>query len=182
MAIRQCAIYGKGGIGKSTTTQNTVAGLAEMGRKVMVVGCDPKADSPRLLLGGLAQKSVLDTLREEGEDVDLEDIRRRWKEVVDATKGMGSRGNLDALLRSACEPVEVTGDTLVLGFYWDFHKEKIEDPKYRTMVEAKVAEIFGKPYKIRCRMTQNKPQPKPKTKGHMVDKALQMGATLIEEE
>ncbi len=74
--MRQIAIYGKGGIGKSTTTQNTVAGLAEMGKKVMVVGCDPKADSTRLLLGGLAQKTVLDTLREEGEDIDLEDIRR----------------------------------------------------------------------------------------------------------
>ena len=50
--MRKIAIYGKGGIGKSTTTQNTVAGLAEMGRKVMVVGCDPKADSTRLLLWG----------------------------------------------------------------------------------------------------------------------------------
>jgi nitrogenase iron protein NifH len=75
--MRKVAIYGKGGIGKSTTTQNTVAGLVEMGKKVMVVGCDPKADSTRLLLGGLAQKSVLDTLREEGEDVDLEDIRKK---------------------------------------------------------------------------------------------------------
>ncbi len=74
--MRKVAIYGKGGIGKSTTTQNTVAGLVELGRKVMVVGCDPKADSTRLLLGGLAQKSVLDTLREEGEDVELEDIRK----------------------------------------------------------------------------------------------------------
>ena len=74
--MRKIAIYGKGGIGKSTTTQNIVAGLVEMGKKVMVVGCDPKADSTRLLLGGLAQKSVLDTLREEGEDVELEDIRR----------------------------------------------------------------------------------------------------------
>jgi nitrogenase iron protein NifH len=74
--MRKVAIYGKGGIGKSTTTQNTVAALAEMGKKVMVVGCDPKADSTRLLLGGLAQKTVLDTLREEGEDVNLEDIRR----------------------------------------------------------------------------------------------------------
>lgn len=73
--MRKVAIYGKGGIGKSTTTQNTVAALAEMGKKVMVVGCDPKADSTRLLLGGLAQRSVLDTLREEGEDVELEDIR-----------------------------------------------------------------------------------------------------------
>jgi nitrogenase iron protein NifH len=72
--MRKVAIYGKGGIGKSTTTQNTVAGLAEMGKKVMVVGCDPKADSTRLLLGGLAQKTVLDTLREEGEDVELDDV------------------------------------------------------------------------------------------------------------
>lgn len=72
--MRKVAIYGKGGIGKSTTTQNTVAGLAEMGKKVLVVGCDPKADSTRLLLGGLAQKTVLDTLREEGEDVELDDV------------------------------------------------------------------------------------------------------------
>ncbi len=74
--MRKIAIYGKGGIGKSTTTQNTVAGLAEMGNKVMVVGCDPKADSTRLLLGGLVQNTVLDTLREEGEDVELEDVRK----------------------------------------------------------------------------------------------------------
>jgi nitrogenase iron protein NifH len=72
--MRKIAIYGKGGIGKSTTTQNTVAGLVEAGKNVKVVGCDPKADSTRLLLGGLAQKTVLDTLREEGEDVDLDDI------------------------------------------------------------------------------------------------------------
>lgn len=72
--MRKIAIYGKGGIGKSTTTQNTVAGLAEMGKTVMVVGCDPKADSTRLLLGGLAQKTVLDTLRDEGEDVELDEI------------------------------------------------------------------------------------------------------------
>jgi nitrogenase iron protein NifH len=72
--MRKVAIYGKGGIGKSTTTQNTVAGLVEMGKKVLVVGCDPKADSTRLLLGGLAQKTVLDTLREEGEDVELDDV------------------------------------------------------------------------------------------------------------
>lgn len=72
--IRQVAIYGKGGIGKSTTTQNAVAALAEAGKKVMVIGCDPKADSTRLLLNGLVQKTVLDTLRDEGEDVELDDI------------------------------------------------------------------------------------------------------------
>ncbi|ABN52799.1 Mo-nitrogenase iron protein subunit NifH [Acetivibrio thermocellus AD2] len=74
--IRQIAIYGKGGIGKSTTTQNLTAGLAESGKKIMVVGCDPKADSTRLLLGTFAQRTVLDTLRETGEDVKLENIVR----------------------------------------------------------------------------------------------------------
>ncbi|MFT4145552.1 MAG: nitrogenase iron protein [Mobilitalea sp.] len=76
MPIRQIAIYGKGGIGKSTTTQNLTAGLAESGKKIMVVGCDPKADSTRLLLGTLAQRTVLDTLRETGDDVELNNIMR----------------------------------------------------------------------------------------------------------
>ena len=74
---RQIAIYGKGGIGKSTTTQNLTTGLTERGKKVMVVGCDPKADSTRLLLGGLAQKTVLDTVRLQGEDeVELDTIMK----------------------------------------------------------------------------------------------------------
>lgn len=75
--LRQIAIYGKGGIGKSTTTQNLTAGLAQLGKQVMVVGCDPKADSTRLLLGGLAQKTVLDTLREKGQGVQLDSIMKK---------------------------------------------------------------------------------------------------------
>lgn len=55
----------------------------------MVVGCDPKADSTRLLLGGLAQKTVLDTLREEGEDVELEDV---LKEGYGNTRNVESGG------------------------------------------------------------------------------------------
>lgn len=87
--LRQIAIYGKGGIGKSTTTQNLTAGLVERGKKVMVVGCDPKADSTRLLLGGLAQRTVLDTLREEGEDIDLDLI---LKEGFKGTRCVESGG------------------------------------------------------------------------------------------
>ena len=87
--IRQIAIYGKGGIGKSTTTQNLTAGLVELGKKVMVVGCDPKADSTRLLLGGLAQKTVLDTLREEGDGVEL---NRILKEGYKGTRCVESGG------------------------------------------------------------------------------------------
>ena len=74
--LRQIAIYGKGGIGKSTTTQNTVAGLAALGNKVMIIGCDPKADSTRLILHAKAQATVMDKVRELGtvEDLELEDV------------------------------------------------------------------------------------------------------------
>jgi nitrogenase iron protein NifH len=65
--MRQVAIYGKGGIGKSTTTQNLTAALSVLGKKIMQIGCDPKADSTRMLMGGKRQHSVLDTLREDGE-------------------------------------------------------------------------------------------------------------------
>src|SRR5512137_659666 len=73
--MRQIAIYGKGGIGKSTTTQNLTAALSTMGKKIMQIGCDPKADSVKFLMNGKKQPSVLDTLRKEGE-VELEDVMK----------------------------------------------------------------------------------------------------------
>lgn len=74
--MRQIAFYGKGGIGKSTTQQNTAAAMAGLGNKIMVVGCDPKADCTRLLLHGKRQQTVLDTLREVGpENVKLDAVR-----------------------------------------------------------------------------------------------------------
>jgi nitrogenase iron protein NifH len=74
--LRQAAIYGKGGIGKSTTTQNLVAALAEAKQKVMIVGCDPKADSTRLILHSKAQTTVMHLAAEAGsvEDLELEDV------------------------------------------------------------------------------------------------------------
>jgi nitrogenase iron protein NifH len=61
---KQIAIYGKGGIGKSTTTSNISAALVEAGYKVMQFGCDPKADSTNTLRGGEYIPSVLDLLRQ----------------------------------------------------------------------------------------------------------------------
>ena len=71
--MRQIAIYGKGGIGKSTTTQNLTAALSTMDKKILQIGCDPKADSVRMLVGGKRQPSVLDTLRKD-DDVQLDDV------------------------------------------------------------------------------------------------------------
>ncbi len=73
--MRQIAIYGKGGIGKSTTSQNIAAALTERNKKLMIVGCDPKADSTRLILHGHVKQTVLDTMREKDEDeVELDDF------------------------------------------------------------------------------------------------------------
>ena len=65
--MRRIAIYGKGGIGKSTTSANITAALSERGLKVMQIGCDPKADSTRLLTNGVKYPSVLETLRVKSE-------------------------------------------------------------------------------------------------------------------
>lgn len=74
--MRQIAFYGKGGIGKSTTSQNTIAALAEMGQRIMIVGCDPKADSTRLMLHTKAQTTILSLAAERGavEDLELEEV------------------------------------------------------------------------------------------------------------
>ena len=73
--MRKIAIYGKGGIGKSTTSSNLSAALSEMGYKVMQVGCDPKSDSVKNLMGGKRIPTVLDRLRDdENADITLDDI------------------------------------------------------------------------------------------------------------
>ncbi|MBR6400939.1 MAG: AAA family ATPase [Firmicutes bacterium] len=68
------AIYGKGGIGKSTAACNISAALAKKGLKVMQIGCDPKADSTALLRGDKAIPTVLDGIRDKGNDMKLSDV------------------------------------------------------------------------------------------------------------
>ncbi|MDR3247572.1 MAG: nitrogenase iron protein [Treponema sp.] len=71
--VKQIAIYGKGGIGKSTTTSNLSAGLSKLGYKVMQFGCDPKSDSTNTLRDGTYIPTVLDTLREKSK-VDAHEV------------------------------------------------------------------------------------------------------------
>ena len=73
--MKQIALYGKGGIGKSTTSANLSAALAEMGLDILQIGCDPKRDSTRMLMQGRFIPTVMDHVRAQGEvDVRLEDI------------------------------------------------------------------------------------------------------------
>ncbi|MDR0906504.1 MAG: nitrogenase iron protein [Oscillospiraceae bacterium] len=71
--MKKIAIYGKGGIGKSTVTSNLSAALSERFR-VMQIGCDPKADSTSNLTGGRLCPTVLDSIKEKGGDVKLGDV------------------------------------------------------------------------------------------------------------
>ena len=64
------AVYGKGGIGKSTVTSNLAAAFANMGKRVIQIGCDPKADSTINLLGGEPLRPVMNFMREEDEEPD----------------------------------------------------------------------------------------------------------------
>src|SRR5512138_3141610 len=70
MSQKRLAIYGKGGIGKSTTASNMAAALGEMGRKVMLIGCDPKSDSSITLLGGRRIPTIMDMVRERKNKMD----------------------------------------------------------------------------------------------------------------
>ena len=67
---KQIAIYGKGGIGKSTTTSNLSAALSDLGYSVMQIGCDPKNDSTTTLRKGKSIPTVLDTVRKRSSDLD----------------------------------------------------------------------------------------------------------------
>ena len=94
----QLAVYGKGGIGKSTTVSNISAALADAGVKVMQIGCDPKADSTSALLHGRKIETVIDLIQKRGRDIPLEDIAfEGYKGVIcveagGPTPGLGCAG------------------------------------------------------------------------------------------
>jgi nitrogenase iron protein NifH len=145
--MRQIAIYGKGGIGKSTTTQNTVAGLASLGKKVMIVGCDPKADSTRLMLHAKAQTTVMDLVRERGtvEDLELGDVLKLGYGGVKCVEsggpepgvGCAGRGVITAINfleeNGAYTPdldfvfYDVLGDVVCGGFAMPIRENKAEE-------------------------------------------------------
>ncbi|MBE0479519.1 MAG: DNA polymerase III subunit gamma/tau [Dehalococcoidia bacterium] len=115
---------------------------------------------------------------------EIQRIREQWSGFVDACRGIGSSGKLDALLRGACEPLSLEGDTLVLGFYWEFQRGKVESPEYRSLMEKKLQDVFGVPYHVRCVLAPKNKNVKSNTHASnpVVSEALRMGARIIEEE
>jgi len=93
------AIYGKGGIGKSTITSNLSAAFASLGKKVIQIGCDPKADSTINLLGGQLLEPVMNYIRENDADPEtIEDVAKEGFggvlciETGGPTPGLGCAG------------------------------------------------------------------------------------------
>ncbi|MEA4956959.1 Nitrogenase iron protein 1 [bioreactor metagenome] len=124
--VRKIAIYGKGGIGKSTTTQNTAAAMAHFhDKKVMIHGCDPKADSTRMILRGKMQKTLMDTLRDEGEEacMDLDNVMSvgfgdiKCVESGGPEPGVGCAGRGVITAINMMEMLKVYEDNLDYVFY-----------------------------------------------------------------
>ena len=133
--MRKIAVYGKGGIGKSTTVSNLSAVLAEQGLRVLQIGCDPKADSTVSLRHGEELHTVLDTIRKKKDNFVLEDVMCRGYggvfcvETGGPVPGLGcaGRGIITALekleskgLYEICRPdvvfYDVLGDVVCGGF------------------------------------------------------------------
>jgi len=144
--LRQIAFYGKGGIGKSTTSQNTLAALAEMGQRILIVGCDPKADSTRLILNAKMQDTVLALAAEAGsvEDLELEDVMKVGYLDIKCTEaggpepgvGCAGRGVITAINfleeNGAYDDVDyvsydVLGDVVCGGFAMPIRENKAQE-------------------------------------------------------
>ncbi len=87
--MRKIAIYGKGGIGKSTTTSNISAAMADSGATVCQIGCDPKNDSTRLLTGHICNRTVLDAVMEKDEDCTIDDVLEKGYKGISCIEAGG---------------------------------------------------------------------------------------------
>jgi len=110
---------------------------------------------------------------------ELGTVRRRWSEFVQSLRGLGARGSLDAVLRSACEPVSLDDDVLVLRFLHEFHKRKVEDEKAVQLIEERLQSFYGRSYKVACVLEQQLPSAGPdgsQKAESLADAARRMGA------
>jgi len=114
--MRQIAIYGKGGIGKSTVSSNLCMALRKRGLRVMQVGCDPKRDSTRILTGGRLIPTVLDTYREnlrKGRDefsITLQDIIFEGSNGVYCVESGGPEPGIGCAGRGVLTAIRILGD------------------------------------------------------------------------
>ena len=183
------AARGDWGTRSASTPYKAASRPADAARPASLVSKQPKLDST-----APAQQAGFTEPAEEEEPAlsgpltmenpaDLDYIKQHWKTFINSMRGEGSGGNLDARLRHACEPVEIKGDVLVLGFFHEFHKSYIDNRKYLHLIEKKLKEVFGHSYTVNCVLIQQgqKSDLKPASSNHLVEAALSMGARIVEE-
>jgi hypothetical protein len=78
----------------------------------------------------------------------LDRVKKHWPEIIEAMRGEGEHGNLDAFMRSACEPARFENGILVLGFYHKFHLGYMKEHNYKQLLESKISKILNMPIKI----------------------------------
>ena len=121
--MRQIAIYGKGGIGKSTIAANLSTALREQGLKVMQVGCDPKRDSTRILTEGKLIPTVLETYREHlrmGQDayaIALEDIVFKGHQGIYCVESGGPEPGVGCAGRGVLTAINILRDLKAFDIY-----------------------------------------------------------------
>ncbi len=113
--MRRIAVYGKGGIGKSTTVGNVSAALAGRGLKVIQIGCDPKADST-CAIAGRRIPTVLETMRD-NPDPELEDIVFEGDGGVLCVECGGPRPGVGCAGRGIIAAFEQLEDLDMIGVY-----------------------------------------------------------------
>lgn len=179
---------------RTAATTPRIAKTAEPARSASLIGKSLKvAEAPPLDMAQLPQSGhpsallpdpprITEPLKMDDPN-DLPYLKVHWKDFINSMRGEGSGGNLDARLRHACEPVEIKGDSLVLGFYHEFHKKYIDDRKYLHLIEKKLKEVFGHNYAVTCVMMPQEQQSdlKPASSNHLVEAALSLGAKIVEE-
>ena len=132
------AVYGKGGIGKSTTVSNVAATLAEKGLTVMQIGCDPKADSTIQLRHGKQMRTVLDLYNEKKQNLKLEDmITTGYQSVIcveagGPTPGLGCAGRG---IITALEKLKETGAYEVYKPDVVLYEEGLDDRTIRKSID-----------------------------------------------
>lgn len=115
--MKKIAIYGKGGIGKSTVVTNVSAALAETGLSVMQIGCDPKSDSTVGLTGGVPIPTVLQSILEKRENTRLEDIVFRGDFGVACVEAGGPRPGMGCAGRGIISAFEKLNELKAFSFY-----------------------------------------------------------------
>jgi nitrogenase iron protein NifH len=121
--MRQIAIYGKGGIGKSTVAANLSMAFRQRGLQVMQVGCDPKRDSTRTLTGGRLIPTVLETYRDElrlGRDayaIDLEQIVFPGQEGILCVESGGPEPGIGCAGRGVLTAMQILRDLRAFEVY-----------------------------------------------------------------